>query len=160
MSTPGDALALRAPAEPLGPPRAALERVVVGFDASPASMRAARLALEMAREHRSRVWLVHAPERDRRLAEPLTEEEASSPARAVAHTLERLAAEAGAQGIKAEALSREGPAAEVLLRVAQEVGATAIFVGTRGLGRAERLLLGSVSGRVVVGSTVPVTVVP
>ncbi len=142
------------------PPRSALERVLVGFDGSPASVRATRFAISIGRPSGTRLWLVHAHERDSRLAEPLTEEEVSSPARALARSMERLVREARAAGLDAEAMTREGPPFEVLLRVAQEVRADAIVVGTRGLGGASRVLLGSVSSHLTVGAPVPVTVVP
>lgn len=136
------------------------DRLVVGFDGSPSSARAARFALELGRRAGARLWLVHAHQPNPQLAEPLTEEEADSPARAIARTMERIVREAGAVGVRAEAVSREGPAAEVLLALSREVGAGAIVVGTRGLGGAARLFLGSVSSKVVAEATVPVTVVP
>jgi nucleotide-binding universal stress UspA family protein len=142
---------------PSAPP---LSRVVVGFDASPPSTRAARLAVEIARGGRARLWLVFAQQVDPRLAEPRTEEEVSTPVRAASKAMDALVLEARAAGTTAEAVVREGDPATVLLAVARELGADMIVVGTRGLGAAARVLLGSVSSRVVAEASVPVTVVP
>lgn len=142
-----------------GSPRP-LSRIVVGFDASPAAVRAARLATEIARGAHARLWLVFAQQVDPRLAEPRTEEEVSTPVRAARKAMETLVQEARAAGVPAEALVREGDPAAVILRSAKELEAGMLFVGTRGLGGAARVLLGSVSSRIVAESTLPVTVVP
>jgi len=134
--------------------------VVVGFDSSPAAGRAARLALTLVPPPGGRIWFVHAAEPDRRMAEPLPDEEREAPARAIARAMGVLVAEARARGVAAEAWSREGPAAETILAAAREAGAEMIVVGTRGPGDASRLLLGSVSAHVVAGAKVPVVVVP
>ena len=56
---------------------------------------------------------------------------------------------------------REGEAASVILEAAEEGGEpTLIAVGRRGLGRINRLMLGSVSADVLRSSTGPVLIVP
>ncbi|HTW56455.1 MAG TPA: universal stress protein [Thermoplasmata archaeon] len=134
--------------------------LVVGFDGSAASARAVRWAIELARPVRGRLCLVFAHHANARLAEPRTEEEVDSPARAVAQAMRTLVREADAAGLSAETISEEGAPAEVLLRIARERSAVGIVVGTRGLGGAARLILGSVSARLVAVAPVPVTVVP
>ncbi len=52
-----------------------------------------------------------------------------------------------------------GPAADTICKVADELPADLIVVGARGMNPAERLLLGSVSDRVVHHANQPVTVV-
>lgn len=52
-----------------------------------------------------------------------------------------------------------GHPADTICRLADEVGAELIVVGERGLGAAERLLLGSVSDAVLRKASQPVTVV-
>lgn len=52
-----------------------------------------------------------------------------------------------------------GPAADTICTVADELPADLIVVGARGMNPAERLLLGSVSDRVVHHANQPVTVV-
>jgi len=137
-----------------------IERIVVGFDASPSSARASRLALALARPGSGRIWFVHVSEADRRMAEPLTDEELDAPSRAVLRAMESLVSEAKSRGLQAVTLTREGPAADALLGVARDVKAGLIAIGTRGRGDPSRVLLGSVSAHVVANAHVPVMVVP
>ncbi len=136
------------------------DALVVGFDASPPSTRAARLALELAQGGRARLFFVYAHRVDAPLAEPRTEEEVSTPLRGATKAMELLVREARQREVRAEAIAREGDPATVILQVAREVDAKMVLVGTRGLGNAARLFLGSVSSRVVSEGRVPVTVVP
>jgi nucleotide-binding universal stress UspA family protein len=53
------------------------------------------------------------------------------------------------RGIEAEAVLGQGDPADVIVDLAKERGADLIIVGHRGLNPAERLLLGSVSTKVV-----------
>ena len=55
---------------------------------------------------------------------------------------------------------RHGHAAEVLAGLAQELGASQVFVGRRGQSSITSLLFGSVAGTLVQIAPVPVTVVP
>jgi len=141
-------------------PDAALQRVLVAYDGSPPSRRAALLALALARTCGGRVWFVHAHQRDRATAEPLTDEAYVAPMRAISRSMSRLVSEASSSRIPSEVVVREGSPADVIETVASEVGASLIVVGTRGLGGAARLILGSVSAQVVGHSKVPVVVVP
>jgi nucleotide-binding universal stress UspA family protein len=54
---------------------------------------------------------------------------------------------------------REGPAAEEIVEVAEEIGAGLIVMGSRGHGRLRRALMGSVSDAVVRHAHCPVTIV-
>lgn len=56
--------------------------------------------------------------------------------------------------------SRTGDVAETIIDIAQEKGTDVIVVGKRGAGLAARLLLGSVSQKLVNLAPLPVTVVP
>lgn len=141
-------------------PSSPARRIVVGFDGSEASGRAVRFALSFASDPAAEVYLVHAAGPPRTVAEPRTEEESDSETRALGATLERTAREADPTGNRVHVRVREGPPADVLLAVANEVGSDLIVVGTRGLRGAARLVLGSVSQAVVSRSTRPVAVVP
>jgi len=55
---------------------------------------------------------------------------------------------------------REGPAAQVILQVADEENASLIVLGTRGPSSAAELLLGSVSAEVLRRARCPVMAVP
>jgi nucleotide-binding universal stress UspA family protein len=64
-----------------------------------------------------------------------------------------------AVGVVVDIASDDGPAAEVIVRVAERDHAELIVVGSRGLGQAPRLL-GSVSETVLGHAQVPVLIVP
>ncbi|AOX99361.1 hypothetical protein BJP62_02155 [Jeongeupia sp. USM3] len=64
-----------------------------------------------------------------------------------------------ARGVRFEALAQPGPVAETIVRVAGEIGADHIYMGTRGYGAAISAMLGSVAGKVVGLSDLPVTLV-
>lgn len=71
------------------------------------------------------------------------------------------AAARGAEaGVDVATECRHGQAAEAILEVARERGATTIVVGSHGFGRVEGILLGSVSRAVLRHATCPVVVVP
>ncbi len=145
---------------PPGPAPLYLHRLVVGFDGSAPSVRAARMGIALARSGKGHLWFVFAQQADPRLAEPRTEEEVSTPVRATQKAMEALVREARDAGVVAEAVVREGDAAGAILRAARELDAGMVLVGTRGLGGAARVFLGSVSSRVVSEGAVPVVVVP
>lgn len=62
--------------------------------------------------------------------------------------------------MKHRVLVVEGAPAEALLKVTEDERAGMIVVGRRGLGGFARLLMGSVSYRVVQESAIPVVVIP
>jgi len=61
--------------------------------------------------------------------------------------LARAVGELEAEGVEVETHAREGDPADVIIRVAEELGAELIVVGSRGLTGLERFLLGSVSSK-------------
>jgi nucleotide-binding universal stress UspA family protein len=62
-------------------------------------------------------------------------------------------------GVAFTSRSEIGPVAETIARLAREVGAEQIVMGTRGLGAIGRLVHGSIAGEVVRLAAVPVTLV-
>ena len=74
--------------------------------------------------------------------------------------LAKAAAHARAQGLRlSEPVRAHGVIAHEILRVARQMQADQIAIGTRGLGTVNSLLMGSVSQRVIHESPVPVLLV-
>lgn len=136
--------------------------IVVGTDGSPSADAAVRRAAEVAKATGARVDLVTAyPD------VPAYRETISSSAKAEPINLRQvaesvLAREARAlvdQGVEVTTHAREGDPADVIIDVAQEVGADLIIVGARGLSGLQRFLLGSVSSKLSHHSPISVMVV-
>ncbi|MFM9939341.1 MAG: universal stress protein [Hyphomicrobiaceae bacterium] len=66
---------------------------------------------------------------------------------------------AAGKGIAVAVRQENGPVAETIARLAEELGATQIVMGTRGLGGVRGLFMGSVATQLVHLSKVPVTLV-
>ena len=130
----------------------------MAYDGSPSSARAVRFALGISAE--GEVWIVHATDPPRSVAEPRTEEEQGSESGAIEQSLRTIQSEVNPSGSRVHVWVREGKAASVVLEAAREARADLIIVGTRGLRGASRLLLGSVSTEILLHSGRPVTVVP
>lgn len=63
------------------------------------------------------------------------------------------------EGIKANKHTETGSVSDAVIKVAQEVDANLIIIGSRGLGLFKGALIGSVSQKVVEDSPIPVMVV-
>lgn len=138
-----------------------MRSIVVGVDGSPPSEKAVAAAVEMALLFRAHLTVVAA------YAPPLidpsgtaafaTSSDASSSLRQRYDELVRRKVDgARAAGVDAEGLVREGSATDVLLAVVDEKKADLLVVGSRGLSRTHRLLLGSVSMAVASAAPCPV----
>jgi nucleotide-binding universal stress UspA family protein len=141
-------------------PRTGLRRIVVAYDGSESSARAIQFVLRGLAGPDAEVWIVHASEAPRSVAEPRTEEEQGSEASAIEDSLRAIQAREDPGGHRIHVWIREGSPPAVLLAAAVEANADLIVVGTRGLRGARRLVLGSVSNELVTRSGRPVTVVP
>ncbi len=146
------------PSDPMS--RTGLGRIVVAYDGSESSVRAVQFALRALAGPTTEVWIVHASDVPKTVAEPRTEEEQGSEVTAIEESLRAIQARADPTGRRLHVWVREGPAATVILAAAAEARAELIVVGTRGLRGARRLVLGSVSNELVTRSGRPVAVVP
>lgn len=135
--------------------------MVVGIDGSPEADAALEFALAEATLRGIRLRVVCAWEPPS--AAYVGEAFAASPdvfdaAEQHADATLRRALARGTDGVDIEAIAVEGRAANVL--VEQAAGASLLVVGSRGLGGAKRLLLGSVSQDVAHHATCPLVIVP
>ncbi len=117
------------------------DRILVAYDFSKHSERALAYARYIAQKVDSEVHVVHASEPD-----------------CSGHDAESIAEELRKEGIKAVAHQMPGSPHKVILKLCDEIDATTVFMGSRGLGTVKSLLLGSTSDAVVRRAPVPVFV--
>jgi nucleotide-binding universal stress UspA family protein len=138
-----------------------MKRILVGVDGSEASHGAARLAAEIAIRFGARLTLAYVvpnlvlpPD-----AYGLDLGDVEKGSREFAEkVLADSIAELGEAGVKADTLVLAGSPAETLAEAALSGGADLVVVGSRGRGAVARVLLGSVSDRLVHISAKPVLV--
>jgi nucleotide-binding universal stress UspA family protein len=135
------------------------EKIVLAFDGSAQSEAAFLVALEVAQRFGSALLVVSVV----RVAEPGTRVELEAVVEAgqghFAEEHRRLALLARERGVSFAAEVDVGHPAEHVMRAAEAVGAGLIVVGRRGRNTFERLLLGSVSERILRFAHCPVLVV-
>lgn len=145
-----------------------MKRILVATDGSQGAARAVAFAAAQARAEGARLLIANVvggyglPDpvlrgftraRQRWLEEMLASLSATM--------LEEAREQARAAGLEAVELeSRRGDVAQTILEIAHDKQAEAIVVGRRGAGTLSRLLIGSVSQKLVTLAPVPVTVVP
>ena len=126
-------------------------RVVVGVDTSAESVAALDWALPAAAVFEGSVIVVHAV--------GLLEEGGYRPRPDVVAIVDDTCSRVPGTRPATTVVVEDGPAADVVVRVAEREDADLIVVGRRGLGEAPRPL-GSVSERVLADADIPVLVVP
>ena len=143
--------------------------VVIGEDFSEDARGAARLGTALGKLLGAETLLVHAyegmpphpetlPRDDRELYELMVEKYLG---RAEPALGARAAELEDAYGVRPRVRLLEGESTRLLSEVAEEDGETGLLVvGSRGLGAGERLLLGSVSTKVLMAARGPVLVCP
>lgn len=144
-------------------------RILACTDFSDVGNRAIETAFALAPNGPAKVWLLHVvdppPMPNPMYAhyvstndwEPSALEKAVSQSETALDEL--VPAAAAAAGIEVELMAPQGQASVEILRVAAELDAEVIVLGTRGRHGIERLLLGSVAERVVRKATCCVMVV-
>ena len=143
-----------------------LGKILLAFDGSKASSEAARAATEIANATNSMLHIVYVLQTDQYKPYPGLEmwegwEEGLERAKRHSRSwVEGKAERIRGEGVKAvETHLALGEPDEEILRLAEELGISLIVVGSRGLGRIRRLLIGSVSDSVVRRAHCPVLVV-
>ncbi len=125
--------------------------LVVGVDTSDESVAALDWALRLAEGLTLRVVVVHAV--------GLLEEGGYRQRPDLDAIVEAAQQRVPGATAGVDILDEDGPAADVIVRIAERHDAALIVVGSRGLGQAPRLL-GSVSEGVLAHAGVPVLIVP
>lgn len=136
-----------------------LETILVAFDGSDQSQHAFQLGLEIAEKFKAKLLVVGVV----RLPEPAISVEIDAMLdngkAHYAEEFERLSQEAKALNVELATHVAIGHPAEQILRQAEDSNVDLIVMGRRGLTRATRWILGSVSERVMRYAHCPVTVV-
>jgi nucleotide-binding universal stress UspA family protein len=129
------------------------ESIVVGTDGSDSAQRAVAEAIRIAEALKADVHLVSAfePVRGARIAgapEGAAKVWAPLPDAAVEQTLSEAAAAVRFKGLEVSTHAVEKDPADALVEVADQVGASMIVIGNRGMHGARRLMLGNVPNKV------------
>ena len=139
-----------------------MRSIVVGTDGSAGAERALRRAIEVAKGSGARLHLVTAYPDAPAYRERVTSSARNEPID-LREVAERLLARnqrlVESEGVEVETEAREGDPADVIIEVAQAVGADLIIVGARGLTGLQRFLLGSVSSKLSHHATCDVMIV-
>ena len=121
-------------------------RIIVPLDSSPESAVALPLALVIARATGAGLTLLQVVTDKRRPNE-------------VRENLERVANELATAGLSVDTVVREGSAGEQILDEINRERADLVIMSTHGRAGLRRMVLGSVTQRVLSGSTIPLLVV-
>ena len=130
------------------------ERIIVGTDGSETAAEAVRQATELARATGAKLDIVSAyqPVSAPACARRAARSRATSPTRWAQGGRQRdprgRRRPAEEAGVEVETHAREGDPADAILNVAEEVGASVIVVGNKGMTGARRFLLGSVPNKI------------
>lgn len=137
-------------------------RIVACVDGKPTGLHAGEVAIETAARFGSGLTFVTVlPRSDSPEAEGLERLIPANPqGKTIHHELEEIETRAKQRGIKStEIVYLRGAPTEAILEYLASVPPDLVVVGTRGLSRGSRLLLGSVSSRLVADAPCPVMVV-
>ncbi len=142
------------------------DTMLVGVDGSDSGRRAVDFAVARAKASAARVVVAYVIEwspysfntpEENEVRHKRREEEVE---RAQTQVLDPLVAALRDSGVAVDSVVRHGHPADVVCGLANELGATQIFIGRRGTSKVAALLFGSVAGSLVQIAPVPVTVVP
>ncbi len=138
-----------------------LRKIIFANEGSPAADRALLYVEHLARLEEAEVIVVHAYEvPDRYLTTDVYDELHASFQKAGWAVVDDALQELESVGVLGRGVVREGPAARIILEVAEEENASLIILGTRGPSSAAELLLGNVSAEVLRFARCPVMAVP
>lgn len=138
--------------------------IVVAMDDSSPALAALERAIQRARFHSADLHLVHVVDRSMTFTVPHAPTapilDLGDPAEIAMERLQIHAEFARTRGVQAKAHLLRGAPAEEITKLAKQLHASEIVIGTRGRTGLERLVLGSVSERVSSRADGPVVIVP
>jgi nucleotide-binding universal stress UspA family protein len=136
-------------------------KFLVPVDGSAASQRALHHALSLGRLFpQAEIVLLNVQNRESLGLSDIDAQDADALAAGASQkVLRKATADCQAAKVTVETRAELGPISETIIRVAREVAADQVVMGTRGLGRLRGLVLGSVATCVVQQADVPVTLV-
>jgi nucleotide-binding universal stress UspA family protein len=146
---------------PAAPPPRAVERietVMLATDLSAASAAATDRAIELASRMQARLVILNVID-ERRIVGGIDHQRVDQIRARREEAVLRVSASAKVAGARADFLVWDGNIGDSIVAAAGAEGADVLVVGSRGLDRAGRFLLGSVSDYVVHHATCPVLVV-
>jgi nucleotide-binding universal stress UspA family protein len=129
-----------------------IRKILVPTDLSAAAERALQCAVDLAAQHAATVTVLNASEAPLRTYYP-------GGFGADREAMEKVVAAHAQKGVAIDIIQRDGPAVEAIARVAHELGANLIVMGTHGRSGLGRAVLGSVTEQVLRASNVPVLTV-
>ncbi|HEX8910364.1 MAG TPA: universal stress protein [Anaeromyxobacteraceae bacterium] len=139
-----------------------MKRILVGIDGSEPAAKAAQMAAEIAIRFGARITLAYVvprlllpPDAYGLTVADVEQEHHAYAEKLLAHAVAQL----GESGVQADTRVLTGPPAETLAEAAQASDVDLVVAGSRGRGAVARVLLGSVSDRLVHISPKPVLVV-
>jgi nucleotide-binding universal stress UspA family protein len=138
------------------------DRILVGLDGSAEGHRASRVALEIASRFHSRLTLVTVASPSAGATELFLQGfvPGGGETKALHHQLEEATEEAPSRGVASvEVVTLRGKVVEAILSYLRDHPHDLVVVGSRGLSRGGRLLMGSVSSQLVGSAPCPVLVV-
>ncbi len=139
------------------------KRIVVAYDGSDHAIKALNTAIELAKAFNSKLDVVEVVDTAALLGmgfAPIPSEviaQVYNKAQNDVEQAKKKAQEAGVKDVTSQVL--EGDPATSIIEYASKNGADLIVMGSRGLSTFKRLILGSVSSKVVQESRVPVLVI-
>jgi len=136
-------------------------KILIPVDGSPASLRAVDYAIKMAIQNPGSSFVllnvqnVSATELSGEFMHGVQERLLQAADKALTKATARCAA----ANLPFETIIRTGPIAETIGQVSRDTGIDHIVMGTRGLGRIQGMLVGSVAMKVIHLAEVPITLI-
>jgi len=143
-----------------------LKHLLIPVDGSAISAKAARAAIELARRTGARVTVYHAVDpvpygfyaHGAALDEPMSLELEQRARKAGERYVQAVAKAAQRSGVKSQSIVEVARPDEGIVATARKRKCDAIFIASHGLRGIKRLLLGSVTSRVLANADIPVIV--